>query len=472
MTDSECPVCCEQFNKTVHFKVVCEYSDCAFSACKECVRTYILSTSVDPNCMKCHKAFTSEFMIHNLNRTFIVRDYKDHRKTMLLERAISQLPEAMPLAEFLCKVDKQKAIIKDTSNKLMTLAKILGGQREQLAVLEREHRGIPKEIKKFIMGCQQTGCRGFLSTQYKCGVCDTYTCSKCLCVKGLDEHVCVESNVLSANLIKAQTKPCPSCGERISKIDGCDQMWCVTCHTAFGWKTGQIEMGVVHNPHFFQYHRTAAAGAGPNAAQGLHQCGQQQMPGATLMQPCLLFLKQDSCAETRASSHILRFMYMFVVHVRHVTLPAARGGAERHSDTMYDRVVYIRGRMDKSQLADALYKSDQKRYRQQLILNVLEVYDSVGFETLLGILNAPTTTPIEYARLIESESKKIDALVLYCNQQWLKISSDHHITVPFIMRNPEEYGHYSFSQANLHKELTLQYGKHPTEEEVIQFCSR
>ena len=39
----------------------------------------------------------------------------------------------------------------------------------------------------------------------------------------------------------------------IHKIDGCAQMWCTHCHTAFDWRTGTIEVGRIHNPHFLQF---------------------------------------------------------------------------------------------------------------------------------------------------------------------------------------------------------------------------
>ena len=30
-------------------------------------------------------------------------------------------------------------------------------------------------------------------------------------------------------------------------------MWCTSCHTAFDWRTGQIENGRIHNPHFIEF---------------------------------------------------------------------------------------------------------------------------------------------------------------------------------------------------------------------------
>lgn len=115
------------------------------------------------------------------------------------------------------------------------------------------------EKKKFVRKCTVTGCNGFLSTAWKCEMCENWSCSKCFEVKGLDnnaEHVCTPDNLATAELIRRDTKPCPKCGEMISKIDGCDQMWCITCHTPFSWTTGrEVTGGVIHNPHYYQWLR-------------------------------------------------------------------------------------------------------------------------------------------------------------------------------------------------------------------------
>jgi hypothetical protein len=114
-----------------------------------------------------------------------------------------------------------------------------------------------KEIEraKFVRRCTFEGCKGFLSSVWKCGLCSNWVCPECFEVKGTDKdvaHECKPDMLETAKLIKKDTKPCPSCGEMIMKTEGCDQMWCIECHSAFSWKTGRLETGNVHNPHFFE----------------------------------------------------------------------------------------------------------------------------------------------------------------------------------------------------------------------------
>lgn len=131
--------------------------------------------------------------------------------------------------------------------------------------------------REFIMRCPAEGCRGFLSSAYKCGTCECWACVECHVSIGKEKecgHMCDPNTVETAKAIKAETRPCPKCGTRIFKTDGCDQMWCVMegCGTAFSWNTGNIVTGVIHNPHYYEWLRRREGGELPREAGDI-PCG-------------------------------------------------------------------------------------------------------------------------------------------------------------------------------------------------------
>jgi len=111
--------------------------------------------------------------------------------------------------------------------------------------------------------CPQDGCKGFINSHWKCGLCETEVCKDCREIfpvfsnseqrkKYKEEHKCNDDAVETAKLLDKDTKPCPNCKIPIFKIEGCDQMYCIQCKTAFSWNTGKIETGRIHNPHYYE----------------------------------------------------------------------------------------------------------------------------------------------------------------------------------------------------------------------------
>lgn len=110
--------------------------------------------------------------------------------------------------------------------------------------------------EKILCSCPREYCKGYImDTKYECNMCYTKICSKCFCIKTdeNEQHYCNNDDIKTVSVIKKTTKPCPGCGTLIQKIDGCNQMWCTNCNTAFGWISGKIETGAVHNPHYFEW---------------------------------------------------------------------------------------------------------------------------------------------------------------------------------------------------------------------------
>jgi len=298
-----CQVCDEVFNRSDHKQVNCSF--CDYKSCTSCNERYLLDTTQDAHCMACRKGWTREVLMNNFTSKFVTKEYKQRRENLLLEREKSMMPATQVYVELEKEVRKlTQEIVKERVNlensykeynkmsarQLGVLAVEKGFSTEfealvyrhkeaqeqmkichniqtdiktlewhQNELIARIHgRAVDMEKRAFVRACPHAECKGFLSTAWKCGLCENWTCPTCHEVKGQDReapHTCNPDNVATAELLARDSRNCPNCAAMIFKINGCDQMWCTQCHTAFSWRTGRIETHAVHNPHYYEYQR-------------------------------------------------------------------------------------------------------------------------------------------------------------------------------------------------------------------------
>jgi ribosome assembly protein YihI (activator of Der GTPase) len=290
---ADCSVCCEKFNKTTHKEIVCS---CNYKQCATCVETYLLGQTNTAHCMNCKKEWDIDFMNNALKKTFIYKRYKNHRENLLFERERSMFPETMPFIESETRVNEinqQKTELYDKHYEISIKRNNLiysendsfeerqsyyrksADLKNELSTIENENAYLNNiiglirnkkttEMRKFIRACPANECRGFLSTQWKCGLCNVWTCPECHESIGLNKaeanHVCLESNLKTAQLLDKDSRPCPKCASLIFRISGCPLMFCTHCHTGFNWNTGREQNGPIHNPHYFDYMRARENG--------------------------------------------------------------------------------------------------------------------------------------------------------------------------------------------------------------------
>lgn len=236
--DETCSMCIEKFTKQPHKKQAkCPY--CDVKACVTCTQTYLLGTHEDAHCMGCRRGWSREVMDQLLLTTWINGAYKLHRQNVLLDRERSRLPAAQIFIET---VKKGDALVPQ----LLTIQTQMTELQRQLAHFQAEYQHINyritmfrqgidvdvqrsatnevREKRAFVMPCPATGCRGFLSTSYKCGICDIYCCPDCHEIKGINRdapHTCDENTLATVRAIKKECRNCPDCGTNIFKIEGC-----------------------------------------------------------------------------------------------------------------------------------------------------------------------------------------------------------------------------------------------------------
>lgn len=255
----ECVICTEKYNKSKHCKTECDY--CNFQACNACWQTYFLNENI-PKCMNkaCEKEWTAHQMRRKFTQVFMNTKYKKHSEDVLYEKEKSLMPATQIIIENQIQIEKRIQAIENINVEINNLLSKKRHLESEIYRLRGRH-AFENERKTFIRPCSKENCRGFLSTQWKCGLCETFTCHECHENKGKNRHgedgqphVCDPNNVSTAKLISSDSKPCPKCHANIFKIDGCDQMFCTMCHTAFSWRTGSIETNI-HNPHYFEWLR-------------------------------------------------------------------------------------------------------------------------------------------------------------------------------------------------------------------------
>src|SRR5579872_4358158 len=101
----QCPICIEPIFK----RVQCMY--CQYVACRSCVQRYLTDENTgDPQCMNCHKPWSTDFIYTTFTKSFYWGDLKKHREETLLQRERGLLPATMAIVEF--QILREKEIAK------------------------------------------------------------------------------------------------------------------------------------------------------------------------------------------------------------------------------------------------------------------------------------------------------------------------------------------------------------------------
>jgi len=253
MSLDNCCICAD-----LHLKfIVCP--ECNIKICSSCYKRYLLeSTSDIPMCMGCKKSHTIEFVKSNTSEIFM-KQYHHHRAEIFLQNEKSYIPITMGYVE----TEKKLLELNRELKTLLSLEKVSTGLEKHTIKYQirqlRLHINDLKNIKPYVstltqmIKCPTNLCKGVIGENYTCPVCSVEICEECHNIPN-GSHVCKTEDIESIQMISKSTKNCPKCMVPIHKIDGCNQIWCVSCHIAFDYRTGEIETKI-HNPHYYEWMR-------------------------------------------------------------------------------------------------------------------------------------------------------------------------------------------------------------------------
>ena len=270
--------------------------------------------------------------------------------------------------------------------------------------------------KRFVRACSANECRGFLSTAWKCGLCQCWTCPTCHEFIGpektdADGHLqaCRPENVETARMLDRDSRPCPKCASLIFKISGCDQMFCTQCATAFNWKTGRTQDGAVHNPHYFEFMRlqNEAAANNTDAIQDATMQQQQQEHQGCLEMPSLRVIndrerildiidindelkffcrKKRIFRPKRLMTNILRLYN----HLMHIDIPHFM--PTNHEQNRDLRIKYMLNEINEEKFKQLIYSRDKRENIKNEMRFVFEMFANSCVDLVHRMLGGPDNT--------------------------------------------------------------------------------
>jgi hypothetical protein len=416
MGDMDCPICLSKFNKSTRRKIICDKPDCKQECCMSCFTRWTLDTDNDnANCMYCSSVFTQTQLNDKVSYSLVNKIF-NHRAVMLCSREKSLLASTQP---DVIAYKKDKVYEKHITE----LNKINSDLQEQIIKNKRKIRQLKSEMGKtpvvkavFNHPCPDNDCKGFVSSSWKCGLCEKKFCKDCHKEK-LEGHECNEDDKATIALIKQECKNCPQCGMGIYKIEGCDQMYCTDCHTPFSWRTGKIiTNGPIHNPHYFEIMRRG--GGNVPRQPGDVPCG--GIPDHYVISSLCRKLKIS-----KYNTDIILNCLRIIIHINNVVIP--HFPLEQNAQTNKDfRIKYCINELDENNWIKKLKCSIKKIDKNNEIVAVLQCISVSLTDVIQRFCNDKGVTDI---------IKELDMLQNYANEQFILISKRYKNTAINIDKN-------------------------------------
>lgn len=206
-------------------------------------------------------------------------------------------------------------------------------------------------------------------------------------------------------------------------LKNCDQMFCTQCQTSFSWKTGRVENGVIHNPHYFEWLRR-----NKNTDRNLLEvrCGREIDNN---------FIRSIVSICSDPTSILCRN----IVHIRRIELPKYVTNVINDNQDL--RVKYLTQEITEDKFKNILQKRNKEKGKRREIANILNMYITSSTEILYRYVDEYVKRKknyIEYNYVCE-----LEALIDYTNNCFKDVSELYKSTRYQIDNTANQFGKFS-----------------------------
>jgi hypothetical protein len=379
----------------------------------------------------CDKEWSRKFLRENFTNVFLNSKYKEHLENVLFDQEKALMPATQPLVEEKIAKEHMRQQIRDLD---LFIDDLYSQRRELERKIQYGIKSEKEEKAHFVRQCPANGCRGFLSSQWKCGICEQWSCPECHELKGYNrdcDHKCDPNNVETAKLLAKDSKPCPKCQSMIFKINGCEQIWCTQCHTAFNWKTGKFEKNI-HNPHYYEWQRK---NGGAQRNPGDVECG-RELGHYTVGRIQDLAKKHSDLCKTETKEYTgwngrkeTRVTHEYsvsvnkicqsirnIIHNNHIELPNFQTDYVIRNQDL--RVKYLENVISEEDFKIMIQRNDKKNKKNNEIAQVLQLANTAVTDIVYRFMDSLEKSHIN----VDTFLREFEEIIKYCNDIFKDIS--------------------------------------------------
>lgn len=202
-----------------------------------------------------------------------------------------------------------------------------------------------------------------------------------------------------------------------SVLSNCDQMFCISCQTAFSWRTLKIENGRIHNPHYFEYIREN----GNIRRDPLDiQCGRElgHNTAAIINRHIIMKIDKEKEQEYKNMKNIILQSIRTATHIRSVVIPKYRRNNMNNASLEY-RISLLRKQIDTDEFKTKIQRLDKSNCKKQEILDIATMYEQCCIDIIYRLLDDDST--FNKLKTYTAELKKIDEYTNDCLQSVFKV---------------------------------------------------
>jgi len=334
---------------------------------------------------------------------------------------------------------QMKDYIGDSTDRILRKElKSLHGQRDEQNATKMRMKVNLKALKvkdivatkKIRIKCPVNSCRGFILSDHQsdleCKICNSEVCYNFMCVKNAN-HVCDSGELASVANIRDDSTSCPGCGISISRIYGCNEMYCTDCGTPFNYHTGKILTSEFHNPNERNWSRNKSKGIVSKQSDH-YQCR-------------LLAYLPDGIFDNPDQMEAAKNMIDGILHIQDQMLSKMAYQAE--TAFMKNRVRYILGQQNEKAWTTQIWRIERKNNHMQEVRTIFQTLIDISHDMRVtvsdkepGVWLYEIKIILENARTALSEvATEYNLLTSYLDQHWREcqingksVVTDHETT--------------------------------------------